>query len=125
MQISLWPAKVTSRTEALEHIRRLGELMTQADIARATGIHQGQVSRVMQGEFKRLTGRALELCNYAKQLLESRKDVSEAEQIKDLALSLSDGTREGNEAAIAALRALSELMKRRQRRPRRVRPHGA
>lgn len=51
-------------------IRKLATLiqnkkLSQLDIARATGVHQGQVSRILAGRSKRLSPNTQKLCQYA------------------------------------------------------------
>ena len=56
-----------SHTALLERLRGLVETRhtTQMEIARATGIHQSQISRILSGNIRRSSPNVLRLCKYA------------------------------------------------------------
>ncbi len=56
-----------SHTALLERLRGQVDtgITTQMEIARATGIHQSQISRILSGNIRRSSRNVLRLCKYA------------------------------------------------------------
>lgn len=82
-------------------------------IANVTGIDQGQVSRLLNGRFIRVTGNALTLCKYADTVLHNTPSVPTQlrEQLVTSALSLWDGSETSAVRTITLLEALRPLVK--------------
>lgn len=104
--------------EARELLLTLRGLQSQEAIAKATGIHQGQVSRLLSGKFVRVSGNALILCNYANDVLDSEL-VAESQLRQKLvssALSLWDGSAASGTKVIALLEVLNTIVRAPERR---------
>lgn len=82
-------------------------------IADVTGIDQGQVSRLLNGRFVRVTGNALRLCKYADMVLRSTPTVPVQlrEKLVTSALSLWDGSEISAARTITLLDALRPIIK--------------
>lgn len=96
----------------LSKLRQWGVI--QSDIADATGIHQGQVSRILNGHFKSVRGNVLIVCKYAKQLDIARSahhDDEMEKQIVAAALELWDRTDVSGRRVIALLKALKDVVR--------------
>lgn len=107
-----------SPVEARELLLTLRGLQSQEAIAKATGIHQGQVSRLLSGKFVRVSGNALILCNYANDVLDSEL-VAESQLRQKLvssALSLWDGSAASGTKVIALLEVLNTIVRAPERR---------
>lgn len=102
-----------SPAEARELLLKLKEIQAQNVIADATGINQGQVSRLLSGQFVRVRGNALELCKYADVVV--RANLAPTTQLRQRlvssALSLWDGSEVSAARTIALLEALKPIVK--------------
>lgn len=117
MQIKSKPnhaGKDIALAEAKALLRQLCSAeISQTTISEATGIHQGQVSRLLRGEFVQLKGNALILCKYANSYFSS-VGVAHAkwtEKLVDSALSLWDGSESSAERAVTLLQALRPFVR--------------
>ena len=82
--------------------------MTQMDVAKATGIHQSQVSRMMRGDFKRVAARNLTtLCRYAGVSLSDRRSTSPL--LTRTVQAVWDGSPDHEKALVKLLRAAEML----------------
>jgi len=90
----------------------------QEKISKDTGIHQSQVSRLLGGDFKKVNGRALELCKYAKNMLHSPRQQRGKfrEEIIHSALALWDGSDASGTQLIQVLQSIKKLGLERQKR---------
>jgi len=79
----------------------------QKDVLMATGLSQSQLSRFLNGQGKRLTGRVAALCKYAKLDAEVHSDHSDAEYQLSQALRQAIGN--NTEAARAVTRVVTAL----------------
>lgn len=111
------PKNIEEAKAILHRLRHSG--IPQHEISLATRIHQGQVSRLLKGDFKKLQGHALELCKYANSV-EVAKVTPDAGEIKrlivDHALALWDrGSEESGLDVIKLLDALVSIVGQRGR----------
>src|ERR1700682_731757 len=82
--------------------------MKQVEIARATGIHQSQISRMMSGNFRRVTARNLaKLCKYADVVRSAQRHISPL--LKKTLEALWDGSPEQEQALVRLLKAAEML----------------
>lgn len=100
--------------EAKAILARLkGREIGQKEISAATGIDQGHVSRLIRGDFKKVGGRALQLCRYVNE--EAAPEpvqlaINEIEkQIVEQALSLWDGSSASGLRVINLLNAIRSI----------------
>ena len=85
--------------------------VSQLEIAAATGIDQSQVSRILNGEFRRSSKNVQKLCLYANSLLGiSEKPSPATNQVLMLAIGdVWDGTDKHAMALATVIRSLSSL----------------
>ena len=102
-----------SDTTPLQQLRRLvstGET-TQSEIARATGVDQSQVSRILAGHAKRPSKNVLRLCKYAEARMRvpiSNVDALDPAVIRTIA-EVTGNTRAGNTAVRDLLRCVARI----------------
>lgn len=111
--ISLEPRNLAEARSMIARLRESG--IKQRVIAAETGINQGHLSRLLRGDFKKLDGRALEICKYANGVLSDLPDLSGSEmedRIVKLALSLWDGSESSGEHILALLDAMAKVLDR-------------
>lgn len=101
------PTTVAEAKTLLSRLRGCG--ITQERISADTGIDQGHVSKLIRGDFKRLDGRALQLCEYANKAITSAAptEIELREQIIRKALALWDHTEPSARRVVALLEAIS------------------
>ena len=103
---------VKGRDELARAKRALAALSRRAqtvEIAAATGIHQSQVSRLLRGQFRRLSPNVRKLLDYRPG---ARKGVTEDEAKQAViraALRTWDETPEGARALVRLLRSVEDL----------------
>ncbi len=93
-----------------QHIRNSPKLagLTQVEIARRAKIHQSQVSRIMRGDFKRVTAKSvLRLCEFARITGAVEDPVSP--KLQQALRAVWDGTKGREKALINLLRAADAL----------------
>ena len=105
--------KVTpSVARARRTLARLGERVSTVQVAADTGIHQSQVSRLVRGQFTRLSRNVRLLLAYAGKGAPARSpqraDAAKASVIR-AALRTWDETPEGAQALVRLLRSVQDL----------------
>src|SRR4051812_27323027 len=100
-------------SSAKRHLRRLASRATTMQIAIDTGIHQSQVSRLLRGQFRRVSPNVRVLLAYAKKpkayrTEERQEEVGRALVVK-AALRTWDTTSEGARALVRLLRSVEDL----------------
>ena len=98
-------------------LQRLGGRISTVQIAADTGIHQSQVSRLLRGQFRRLSPNVRALLAYGakperRMALERRREAAKASVIR-AALRTWDSTSEGARALIRLLRSVQEIKRTR------------
>lgn len=98
-------------------LQRLGERVSTVQVAADTGIHQSQVSRLLRGQFRRLSPNVRVLLAYAEKPArpiapEQRRAAAKAAVIK-AALRTWDRTSEGARALVRLLRSVQEMRRAR------------
>ncbi len=87
--------------------------VTQSDIAKSTGIHQSQVSRIINADFKKASKNVKLLCKYAKidlHTLEERKfDPNNNPELMNAIGIVWDGTEKKAKALAKVILSLKEL----------------
>ncbi|MHB8698291.1 MAG: helix-turn-helix domain-containing protein [Sulfuricaulis sp.] len=66
--------------------------LSQPDIARETGVDQGQVSRILAGHSKRLSRNTLKLCQYAETVKPDSVSTNTARDLQETILGIWNGT---------------------------------
>ena len=93
-------------------LQRLGARRSTVQIAADTGIHQSQVSRLLRGQFHRISRNVQRLLAYAGKAqrapLPQRKHAAKASVIR-AALRTWDATPEGAQALVRLLRSVQDL----------------
>lgn len=105
--------KVTpDAARAKRALQRLGERVSTVRIAADTGIHQSQVSRLLRGQFHRLSRNVRLLLAYGRKPGRApaprRAEAAKASVIK-AALRTWDATPEGAQALVRLLRSVQDL----------------
>lgn len=85
------------QTDWRSHIKKLATLvaekkLSQPDIARETGVDQGQVSRILAGQSKRLSRNTLKLCQYAETIGPDSTSTTTARDLQETILGIWNGT---------------------------------
>ena len=89
--------------------------VSQSDIAKAVGIHQSQVCRILSGRFKRCSKNVIKLCKYANiNLLQDEVNPRDNERLMEALSFAWDGTEPHAEAIAQVLRAIGDLQKTRR-----------
>lgn len=90
--------------------RVVARRLTQEEIAKATGVDQSQVSRILTGQAQRRSRNVEKLCRYASGLVSpSSAVVSGREQIEQAVDKLWDGSARHARAIAAALYAMAHV----------------
>ena len=90
-------------------LEALGRRAQTVEIAARTGIHQSQVSRLLRGQFRRVSPNVRRLLDY-KPEVKKRTPSTEAEQaVIRAALRTWDATPEGARALVRLLRSVEGL----------------
>lgn len=105
--------KVTAEVaRAQRALLRLGAQVSTVQVAADTGIHQSQVSRLLRGQFHRLSRNVRRLLAYGRQPGRTpaprRAEAAKASVIK-AALRTWDATPEGAQALVRLLRSVQDL----------------
>ena len=84
--------------------------ITQQQIAKATGVHQSQVSRILRGQFRSADGNVSKICKYAKVTASgtATKKSASTELLEELN-QLLDGTTKREQAVIRLLKVIRNL----------------
>jgi transcriptional regulator with XRE-family HTH domain len=120
------PSKNKHRTPShLEAVALFQELranhgVRQREIAAATGINQGSVSKILRGSFKAVEGRAYEVWKYARQRVDKNQHDRSSQSLSKTDPRLTekidevwDGTEAGARALLKLLDAADLMQKRR------------
>jgi hypothetical protein len=81
------------------------------EIAARTGIHQSQVSRLLRGQFRRVSPNVRKLLGYRPGEEKRRSDEQDRRAVIQAALRTWDATPEGARALVKLLRSVEELRK--------------
>ncbi|HET7362552.1 MAG TPA: hypothetical protein VFJ70_03155 [Burkholderiales bacterium] len=102
----------TDVTRARRTLERLGARVSTVQVAAATGIHQSQVSRLLRGQFHRVSRNVRLLLAYAGKPGQApaprRAEAAKASVIR-AALRTWDATPEGAQALVRLLRSVQDL----------------
>ena len=90
------------------------------ELAARTGIHQSQVSRLLRGQFRRLSPNVRRLLGYKPEARKRTPDTGARQAVIRAALKTWDATPEGARALVRLLRSVEGL---RRRAPRARRTH--
>ena len=116
MQISM---KMTSENKKI-FVADLQRYMGQrgwnvSKLAKNTGIHQSQVSRIVAGDFKTLSSNVIKICMEFDMKPDNYQTGTRAEEdrrhVANSAISIWDGTRRDAEILISLLRGIGKLRK--------------
>lgn len=105
--------KLPDLSRARTQLQALSLRVPTVKVAADTGIHQSQVSRLLRGQFKRLSPNVLKLLEYAKK--PQRYATKEADQeaaknaVVRAALRTWDSTPRGAQALVRLLRSVEKL----------------
>lgn len=92
--------------------RVASDKLTQNEIAHATGVDQGQISRILAGHAKRHSRNVERLCVYARSLRFSASDVQPARrQIQEAIDQVWDGSPEHARAIAEAVTSLGRVQR--------------
>lgn len=80
--------------------------LSQLDISRATGVHQGQVSRILAGQSKRFSRNTKKLLQYAEMIRPSSAPPDMAGDLQKAVLDIWNGT---NQHALALKQLLQAV----------------
>lgn len=80
--------------------------LSQPDIARETGVDQGQVSRILAGHSKRLSRNTLKLCKYAETIGPASTSTTTAHDLQEAILGIWNGTSQHAQALKQLLQAI-------------------
>lgn len=105
---------------AKRSLAALGRRASTVDIAARTGIHQSQVSRLLRGQFSRLSPHVRRLLDYKPEAKKRTLDTQAQQAVIRAALKTWDATPEGARALVRLLRSVQGL---RPRAPRARRTH--
>ena len=96
--------------------RRLDERgWSISDLARFSGVHQSQVSRILSGEFKTLGSSVMQICTKldldpAKYLSRTRED-RDREAIADSAIAIWNGSSRDREVLVSLFNQIARIRK--------------
>lgn len=97
---------------ALEKLRLLvvSRTTSQTEISLATGVDQSQISRILAGRIRRVSGNVIALCKFANNADASRgRDPSESAVLMSALRSVWDGTPAHAEAIASVLLSLRKF----------------
>ena len=105
---------------AKRSLAALGRRASTVDIAARTGIHQSQVSRLLRGQFRRVSPNVRRLLDYKPEVKKRTLSARAQQAVIRAALKTWDATPEGARALVRLLRSVQGL---RPRAPRARRTH--
>ncbi|HSK74453.1 MAG TPA: helix-turn-helix transcriptional regulator [Pyrinomonadaceae bacterium] len=88
------------------------EKITQKELARLAKVDQSQISRIINGNFRKVSKNVKRICKYAKVDLDSVKENKNPAQNSELMEAISlvwDGTNKNAKALATVIRSLKEL----------------
>ena len=94
---------------AKRSLAALGRRASTVDIAARTGIHQSQVSRLLRGQFSRVSPNVRKLLGYRPDAAKKTPDVEAKQAVIRAALRTWDTTPEGARALVRLLRSVADL----------------
>ena len=94
---------------AKRSLAALGRRASTVDIAARTGIHQSQVSRLLRGQFRRLSPNVRKLLGYKPEVKKKTFDAEAKQAVIRAALRTWDATPEGARALVRLLRSVEGL----------------
>jgi DNA-binding Xre family transcriptional regulator len=90
-----------------------------SELARNTGVHQSQVSRIVTGDFKTFSSNVIKICiafgMRPDDYYEGSRDDEDQRQIANSAISIWDGTHQDAAGVVSLLREIAKLRKDRRR----------
>jgi transcriptional regulator with XRE-family HTH domain len=106
------PATSTQKAE-LRYLASLVQArqLSQNEIARATGVHQSQISRILAGQYRRRSRNVVNLCKYAFSLRHEESSASHPakDALFDALFRIWDGSQEHANALIEVLEAIGTI----------------
>lgn len=106
------PESPPSREEALLLFQRLMDSgVRQERVAADLGVSQGQISKILRGDFQKLQGRPFQVFNYAKEALAEMDHAPEPreQEILQAILSLMHSPNHSDDRLLEVLRALKRF----------------
>lgn len=102
---------VAEREDWQQQLRKLATLvedkkLSQHEISRATGVHQGQVSRILAGKSKRLSHNTRKLCQYAETIGQQSAPPVASDELRKAILNVWNGTSQHAQALKQLLHAI-------------------
>jgi len=97
---------------AKRSLAALGRRASTVDIAARTGIHQSQVSRLLRGQFSRVSPNVRKLLDYRPDARNKTQDLEARQAVIRAALRTWDATPEGARALVRLLRSVQGLRPR-------------
>lgn len=94
---------------AKRSLAALGRRASTVDIAARTGIHQSQVSRLLRGQFRRVSPNVRKLLGYKPEVEKKTSDAGAKQAVIRAALRTWDATPEGARALVRLLRSVEGL----------------
>ena len=94
---------------AKRSLAALGRRASTVDIAARTGIHQSQVSRLLRGQFRRMSPNVRKLLGYKPEMKKKTLDPGAKQAVIRAALRTWDATPEGARALVRLLRSVEGL----------------
>ena len=94
---------------AKRSLAALGRRASTVDIAARTGIHQSQVSRLLRGQFRRVSPNVRKLLDYRPEAKKRTLDAGAKQAVIRAALRTWDATPEGARALVRLLRSVQGL----------------
>jgi transcriptional regulator with XRE-family HTH domain len=97
---------------ALDKLRLLvtSRQVSQTDVSLATGVDQSQISRILAGQVRRVSGNVIELCKFANNFdVSPDRDPSESAVLMSALRSVWDGTPAHAEAIASVLLSLRKF----------------
>ena len=94
---------------AKRSLAALGRRASTVDIAARTGIHQSQVSRLLRGQFRRVSPNVRKLLGYKPEVKKKTSDTEAKQAVIRAALRTWDATPEGARALVRLLRSVEGL----------------
>ncbi|MCA6108972.1 helix-turn-helix domain-containing protein [Bradyrhizobium cenepequi] len=93
---------------------------TTTDLARNTGVHQSQVSRIIRGDFKTLSSNVLQICITLGVEIDARRegdqDEDDRRQIASSAMAIWNGTHQDAGIVVSLLLEIAKLRRTDRRR---------
>ncbi len=100
---------------AKRSLAALGRRASTVDIAARTGIHQSQVSRLLRGQFRRVSPNVRRLLGYKPEAVKKTRNAEAEQAVIRAALKIWDETPEGARALVRLLRSVEGLRPRGRR----------